>query len=415
MKKNFDFWLLLGMTAGLVVVVFLFIYFGTAQAAIVSNWQNNPSVEKDFNWVNSFTGHSPLIQTDTSGHFFWQFGDGSSALAVTSTLQTVFLDADGWKLWRLGAENYNCGSSDYSFWYDTGGDLHYSTSTQVNTFDVDGAPHYLCRFDGFDISPVKDINVYGADAYFIVYTDEDLGFINSASELYSFIDYLNSVVPPDPLQPITLVYPYNNSIEASTTVNFFENYLNGTQGNPAYSIIGFRIIQTNNYFTTTYLENTALDGGENGYATTTTLAAGSYSYQGYLRSATSSSIIYSNDIFNFSVIFNPYAPTTTPSVDCSKLDIFSGALCYAFTPSQAALNNFTGLYNVVINKAPFGYLAQIKLSLDNFGASTTPAFILATIAPINNSIILPIRTGLAFILYIFFAWWLVKRISHITI
>lgn len=106
---------------------------------------------------------------------------------------------------------------------------------------------------------------------------------------------------------------------------------------------------------------------------------------------------------------------TLPAGTCDDLGTIAGALCrvitYLFFPSQASLNQFSQLKDLIANKPPFGYYTSIKNSLNTLSSTTTPAFALTT--EINNIAIFgTLKIGLIWILWFFFGFWVIKRISR---
>jgi hypothetical protein len=103
---------------------------------------------------------------------------------------------------------------------------------------------------------------------------------------------------------------------------------------------------------------------------------------------------------------------------CGKHDFgaFGNAICnvfaWLFIPKTETLQNFANLGATMSGKFPFGYFYSIKDAISNFNSTTSPAYnIYASTTPISTNVFDPIKNGLAWILWIVFAFWVVKRIG----
>jgi hypothetical protein len=127
---------------------------------------------------------------------------------------------------------------------------------------------------------------------------------------------------------------------------------------------------------------------------------------------------YLNNLSNYNALFGGWAsttPLTLPAGTCENLDVFSGALCkvitFLFVPSSTALTQFSNLKDLIATKPPFGYWTSIKNYLNNLNSTSTPAFTLT--AEIGNiGIFDTLKTGLAWVLWLFFGFWVIKRIAR---
>lgn len=126
---------------------------------------------------------------------------------------------------------------------------------------------------------------------------------------------------------------------------------------------------------------------------------------------------YFNNLSNYNSLFGGWAsttPLTLPAGTCENLDVFSGALCrvitFLFVPTSTSLNQFSNLKDLITTKPPFGYWTSIKNYLNNLSSTSTPAFTLT--AEIGNiTIFNTLKTGLTWILWLFFGFWIIKRIA----
>lgn len=127
---------------------------------------------------------------------------------------------------------------------------------------------------------------------------------------------------------------------------------------------------------------------------------------------------YLNYLSNFNSIYASSTPEqglTLPAGTCDDLGTFAGALCrvitYLFYPSQSSLTQFSNLKDMISTKPPFGYWTSVKGYLNTLSSTSTPAFTLT--AEIGNiTFFATLKTGLIWILWIFFGFWVIKRIAR---
>jgi hypothetical protein len=120
------------------------------------------------------------------------------------------------------------------------------------------------------------------------------------------------------------------------------------------------------------------------------------------------------------------SPTSTASstewvMTCDESsNLFTQSLCYLlqylFQPSANSLNQFNNLITSVENKPPIGYFYAVKNALSGLNASGTPAFVLENASStLNTPIFTPLKTGIGWILWLFFGFWVFNRIRHFYI
>jgi hypothetical protein len=115
-------------------------------------------------------------------------------------------------------------------------------------------------------------------------------------------------------------------------------------------------------------------------------------------------------------IYNPppaTASTTDPDFGIIG-NYFYDLYTWLLKPQQSSFNQFNGLSGIIQTKAPFAYFYLVKTSLSGFNGSSTPAFTLATIGSVNTNIFTPIRTGLTWILWIIFGFWVIRNIRDLN-
>ena len=117
-------------------------------------------------------------------------------------------------------------------------------------------------------------------------------------------------------------------------------------------------------------------------------------------------------------------PTSTATstewvMTCDPDDpFFERSICnvmkFLFYPSGGIMNNFQSLYTDIQNKPPFGYYSKIKLVLEGISTSTTSTYTFADISgSLSNTLFNPLRTGISWLLYLMFGFWIFHRARHI--
>lgn len=101
---------------------------------------------------------------------------------------------------------------------------------------------------------------------------------------------------------------------------------------------------------------------------------------------------------------------------CDDYGLVGGALCrvalWLFIPKPSTLQKFADLKDILLQKFPFGYFTSIKEKIATLNSTTTPVFNLGTTTPLTAYIFGPFKLGLAWLLWIIFAFWLIRKISN---
>jgi hypothetical protein len=107
------------------------------------------------------------------------------------------------------------------------------------------------------------------------------------------------------------------------------------------------------------------------------------------------------------------APEATSTTDFGVIgNYFRDLFIWLFRPQQSSLEQFTTLQTTMESKAPFAYFVTIKNALSGLSGSSTPAFSLAGSTAVTNSFFNPLKIGLTWILWIVFAFWVIRKISN---
>jgi len=223
-------------TSGLIIGFLLSGFLVTAKADTNIYFQSNPQNDNArwFLYYNSTSTNilpSPvgplantLYKTDFMGNIYWDiepwdlyFGDGNAE--SDKVLQNVPIENDGWYWWILFERNTP--ATDLEFEYESG------TSTQRDIRIIEAEPESefllgtttaeLQKLTGFRYSPVTNLRMNGGGAgnlwkklYFIVYTNENLSYIDTQEE---FTNYINSL----PNQRLPTNISFGNTFATSTS------------------------------------------------------------------------------------------------------------------------------------------------------------------------------------------------------
>lgn len=98
------------------------------------------------------------------------------------------------------------------------------------------------------------------------------------------------------------------------------------------------------------------------------------------------------------------------SCNSDDINTFQKVLCWVFVPSYTSLNQFTGLFDRIKNKAPLGYFYRIKDALNDL-SSTSSAFewnVASSSIPVFGQF----RSGMSWFFWLIFAFWVFNRFRH---
>jgi hypothetical protein len=112
--------------------------------------------------------------------------------------------------------------------------------------------------------------------------------------------------------------------------------------------------------------------------------------------------------------------STLPQITCDdQSGLFNYSLCKLFTwlfiPDAEILNKYSTLSDGIKNKPPIGYFYAIKNILNNLNDNTNPAFQLAQVSTLTTNIFNPLKTGISFILWLIFGFWIFNRIRYLEL
>lgn len=97
--------------------------------------------------------------------------------------------------------------------------------------------------------------------------------------------------------------------------------------------------------------------------------------------------------------------------DWGLASLICKAIVYLFIPDSPYVEKFGDLFDILKSKPPFGYYYSTKDAISLLNASSTPAFSFPDMGSIKTDFFDKIRTGLAWILWIMFGFFVIKRIG----
>lgn len=109
--------------------------------------------------------------------------------------------------------------------------------------------------------------------------------------------------------------------------------------------------------------------------------------------------------------------TQVPTADCSLTNITGcliNGLSYVFIPSGESFSQFTGIWDSISSKPPFGYITSTIGVFEGIEATSTPAFTFGTI-PFMDTIFTPFRTLMISLLWFIYAVWFYRKVTKLSI
>lgn len=166
------------------------------------------------------------------------------------------------------------------------------------------------------------------------------------------------------------------------------------------------------------------------YTATTSLDAGIYRIESYLKNSFSGDIYYPLDSVDFTVVesqlpeiiildpadYETIAGLATTTCTITNISgCFQTALIFTFYPSENSLLRFSDLKTQMENKPPFGYFGVLSSALSALNNTDSAIFVLETEGNIQTNIFDPLKTGMTWLLWFVFGFWLYKRVISIQI
>lgn len=226
---------------------------------------------------------------------------------------------------------------------------------------------------------------------------------------------------------IQIIEPTAGTTTATTTVNVIVDLFNNGNADVLTLFVDNRV--TNQQVIIDPFDF-AISGGFVTVDVDIELPTGSYTLRAVTFNTTTGSQFGNVVRVDFNVISNQFLEVfgvditdvddliTLATTTCSFTNItgcFQNALVFAFVPAESSFDRFITLKDQLINKPPFGYFALLATGLSGLNATSSSAFVLATEDNITNAIFTPLKTGLSWILFVFFGVYLYKRVVTIQL
>jgi len=206
-------------------------------------------------------------------------------------------------------------------------------------------------------------------------------------------------------QPINWIFSANNLTAGSSTIV----YMNYQQGN---SIDPTKYTNVDTLFftpTSTIYSNSIQIG-------TYLTADLNYTARADLYIPPAGSPVATSTAITFSYSAGGYTYTTSTgfvgtTCNSTSVDFLTGLLCSAFVPQQISLTQFNTLYTKVSNKPPIGYLSAISTLISGTSTATTAIDNLNIPAGTSSPFTI-LRSGMIWILWLLFGFWVFTKIRH---
>lgn len=108
------------------------------------------------------------------------------------------------------------------------------------------------------------------------------------------------------------------------------------------------------------------------------------------------------------------AITIIEQASCWITQKLSATMTYLFTPSQASFNAFRSLWDPIKTKAPIGYITSVIAAFNTLSSGGAPAFTISGMSSLSD-LTGPLDTVLGVILWLFIAFWLLRRIAKMEL
>ena len=226
---------------------------------------------------------------------------------------------------------------------------------------------------------------------------------------------------------LEILEPTAGTTTATTTVNVVVDLFNNGNADVITLFVDNRVT---NQQVPIFPFDFSITAGFVTFDTDIELPTGSYTLRAVLFNTVTGSQHGNVERVDFNVISNEFLEVfgvditdvddliTLATTTCSITNLsgcFQNALVFAFVPAESSFDRFITLKDQLINKPPFGYFALLADGLSGLNATSSSAFTLATEDNITNVIFDPIKTGLSWLLFVFFGVWLYKRVVTIQL
>jgi len=117
-------------------------------------------------------------------------------------------------------------------------------------------------------------------------------------------------------------------------------------------------------------------------------------------------------------IIGGLSPPATPSYNFTNQDFgilgnfFRDVIVFLFVPDSANLSRFGDLFERIRSKPPIGYFTVFKDTLSTLQVASGSITLEVTAI---TGVVSPIKTGIAIILYVILAFWVIRRLMHLDL
>jgi hypothetical protein len=371
---------------------------------------NTASIDGNFNttgggfidqWLNAlpFTYYDDIAAT-------------SSAIWIYASSSNISLFNSGnISLERCNSSFSSCGIVISSM--TLSGDTPYATSVlkwykldfSPYTFTSGGAYRFFVNYTGLNISvdiPLNGTYPYGAAGF-------GVGSSSSTNMLFSFVE----PPPPTSSSSIVISYPTNGATIAPNPIVQY-SFTRGTD-NPSYIFWDYTDIDANARTVgfLTYVSSTGIYNWSSG------LQTGRYTLSGALYNS-SGTLLQQLPIYPFGGVDITISTSTAgSSADICAAQNFGtvangvcNAFLFLFNPSQNSLAALSSIKDLISNKPPLGYVTAFISGLTLTTSTAAFSVSSSTLAALS-SFTSPIRAALAWILWVMFGLWILKRFIHV--
>lgn len=361
----------------------------------------------------------------TSGHFY-NPADVSPPTSNTTTFYTTTGNETNLYLYRVSGNS--CANIEtYGLTLTTTGGASWGGNMQNATADGN-----LCRYDIQTPTASVNLGAIQISAQFIGVgvvlagsllndghsKDQNAVELGTGGIAFWITDGGGITIPTDGItsttNPASMTY-VNNPVPFSGTYN------NGLQG--AYDQIVFDLNNTTQSFQSSIVKPTipiSQVGLEYDFSQNLPLE-GNYTYNVRLWdsvNATGTPWFAGN---NFSL--GTTTATTTPifnapELECNTFDLacyIKKAFIWLLYPTESLVESYNGFLTTIQAKPPIGYFTLLADNLNGLNASSTPLVNVTIPAHLKTYFFSPFDTGIASILWFFFAINFYRRLKHITI
>lgn len=327
-------------------------------------------------------------------------------------------------------------------------------STSTNFIDSSGVKvtkrkMQTATYSGLDYA-IRAYQLGGRiDTYAYIVTNENLDYIDTLSELYALIDSLDSNIPAVgdtgyTFEDFNTKFTGLDITGTSTVTISAGHFIDGSEIDPSVPALNPTIVRfgyglegnapsyrgetitpyTLDAIATTSTNLNALPDGE--YDLIVQFYNANAVFNGGIIPFANSYILGSFEIASGTLVavgesfFYDYdsisqGGTDPRYLDCSLSNItncFINALIYVFLPSESTLNRFLSLKDELAEVIPFGYFIYIYDRLNTLEVDPLVSPIIPEL-PLQSAVFDPLRTGIGYALWLYFAIHLYRRFKTI--